>query len=293
MQMQHHFTVPAPIDVAWSALLDPGQVAPCMPGATLTQAEGDEFAGSVKVKLGPISLLYKGTGAFSTVDADARRVVIDASGKDARGNGTAAASVTAVLTEETGSAEPGTFVQVDTDLKITGKPAQLGRGLISEVGGKILDQFAACLSERLAGAAGAESAAETESAAEAEQAAEAGSTVGADTGGERAAGESGAGSGAGESAGADGQRPARNGEPSGTSAAPVGKAPGWRVTPPSAAEADAAGRPGAPPGDQSTDGAIDLLETAGAPVSKRVVPVLVAIAAVGIAVFAIRRKRRR
>ena len=91
MQMQHHFTVPAPIDVAWHALLDPERVAPCMPGARLTKAEGDEFAGSVKVKLGPISLMYKGTGAFSTVDADARRVVIDASGKDARGNGTAAA----------------------------------------------------------------------------------------------------------------------------------------------------------------------------------------------------------
>ena len=136
MQMQHHFTVPVPVDVAWKALLDPERVAPCMPGATLTKAEGNEFAGSVKVKLGPVTLLYKGTGTFKEVDEAGRRVVIDASGKDSRGNGTASASVTATLQPEGES----TAVTVDTDLKVTGKPAQRGRGLISEVGGKILNQ---------------------------------------------------------------------------------------------------------------------------------------------------------
>jgi uncharacterized protein len=154
VQMQHHFTVPVPIDVAWPALLDLERVAPCMPGATLTKAEGNEFAGSVKVRLGPISLLYKGNGSFTDIDTDARRVVIDASGKDSRGNGTASATVTAVLTSQGDS----TSVQVDTDLKVTGKPAQLGRGMISEVGGKIIDQFAQCLSERLAGPAPEEAA---------------------------------------------------------------------------------------------------------------------------------------
>lgn len=147
MQMQHHFTVPVPIDVAWPALLDLERVAPCMPGATLTKADGKEFAGSVKVRLGPISLLYKGNGSFAEIDADSRRVVIDASGKDSRGNGTASATVTAVLTAQGES----TSVAVDTDLKVTGKPAQLGRGMIAEVGGKIIDQFAQCLAERLAG----------------------------------------------------------------------------------------------------------------------------------------------
>lgn len=288
MQMQHHFTVPAPIDVAWRALLDPERVAPCMPGARLTKAEGDEFAGSVKVKLGPISLMYKGTGAFSTVDADARRVVIDASGKDARGNGTAAASVTAVLTEEVGAAGSATAVQVDTDLKITGKPAQLGRGLISEVGGKILDQFAGCLAEQLAGA-GAEPAAETEPAAGAESTAGA-EAAAADTGGERAA-ESSAG---GAAAGGNGQRSAREGGRAGGSAAPVGKAPGWRVTPVVSNEESAAHEEGAAstPGDQSTDGAIDLLDTAGTPVLKRLLPLLAAFAAAGVLVVAIRRRRR-
>ena len=154
MQMQHHFTVPVPVDVAWKALLDPERVAPCMPGATLTKAEGNEFAGSVKVKLGPVTLLYKGTGTFKEVDEAGRRVVIDASGKDSRGNGTASASVTATLQPEGES----TQVTVDTDLKVTGKPAQLGRGLISEVGGKILNQFATCLAEKLQGGEGAPAA---------------------------------------------------------------------------------------------------------------------------------------
>jgi uncharacterized protein len=146
VKLEHSFTVPADIDTVWQAVLDPDRVAPCMPGATLTEVDGDNFKGSVKVKLGPISLLYKGTGEFLSKDADARTVVIKASGKDARGNGTAAATVTVTLRAEGDS----TVGSVDTDLSITGKPAQFGRGLISEVGGKILDQFATCLASKLA-----------------------------------------------------------------------------------------------------------------------------------------------
>src|SRR5215216_7018189 len=146
MQLEHSFTVPAPVEVAWQALLDPERVTPCFPGATLTSVEGDEFAGTVKVRLGPISLLYKGTGRFASVDEDARRVVLEAAGKDSRGNGTASATVTATVAGE-GST---TTVRAVTDLIITGRPAQLGRGLIGEVGGKILDTFAACLADRLA-----------------------------------------------------------------------------------------------------------------------------------------------
>ena len=149
MKLEHSFTVPADIDTVWQAVLDPERVAPCMPGATLTEVNGDDFKGSVKVKLGPISLLYKGTGEFLSKDADARSVVIKASGKDARGNGTAAATVTVTLRPE-GDATVGS---VDTDLSITGKPAQFGRGLIAEVGGKILDQFATSLAAKLAPAA--------------------------------------------------------------------------------------------------------------------------------------------
>ncbi|MEU8634335.1 SRPBCC family protein [Amycolatopsis sp. NPDC048633] len=146
MRLDHEFTVPAPIGEVWQAVVDPERVAPCMPGATLTKVEGDKFSGTVKVKLGPISLLYKGNGEFLEKDDAAHKVTIKASGKDSRGSGTAAATVTLTLTE----AEGGTHGTVATDLSITGKPAQFGRGLISEVGGKILDTFAGCLSGKLA-----------------------------------------------------------------------------------------------------------------------------------------------
>ena len=145
MRLEHQFSVPAPPDVVWAAVIDPERVAPCMPGATLTEVNGSEFTGGVKVKVGPISLLYKGSGQFLETDEQARRVVIKASGKDSRGNGTAAATVTVTLTEEDG----GTKGTVVTDLTVTGKPAQFGRGMIVEVGGKILDTFAACLAGKL------------------------------------------------------------------------------------------------------------------------------------------------
>lgn len=146
MRLEHEFVVPAPIATVWEALLDPARVAPCMPGATLTEADDSTFAGTVKVKLGPISLLYKGSGSFLEADEAQRRVVIKASGKDSRGNGTAAATVTVTLT----SVAEGTSASVVTDLNVTGRPAQFGRGLIAEVGGRILDQFAACLATKLA-----------------------------------------------------------------------------------------------------------------------------------------------
>ena len=151
MQLEHHVSVPAPIDVVWGALLDPERVAPCMPGATLTGVDGDSFTGTMKVKLGPVVLLYKGTGTFTERDEQARRAVLKAAAKDSRGNGTVNATVTISLTQE-GDKTSGT---VATDLSITGRPAQFGRGMIADVGGKILEQFAACLSDKLAGPAAA------------------------------------------------------------------------------------------------------------------------------------------
>ncbi|HEX3779988.1 MAG TPA: SRPBCC domain-containing protein [Pseudonocardiaceae bacterium] len=145
MQLEHQFTVPASPEVVWAAVVDPARVAPCMPGATLTEVNGSEFAGSVKVKLGPVSLLYKGSGQFVEIDEQSRRVVIKAAGKDSRGNGTASATVTVTLRAD-GEQTHGTVV---TDLAITGKPAQFGRGMIAEVGGKILDTFATCLAGKL------------------------------------------------------------------------------------------------------------------------------------------------
>jgi uncharacterized protein len=146
VQLEHQLSVPAPIDVVWPALLDPQRVAPCVPGATLTGVDGDSFTGTVKVRVGPITLLYKGTGEFTEHDEQARRAVLKASAKDTRGNGTVNATVTLTLTEE-GDHTTGV---VATDLSITGRPAQFGRGMIADVGGKIIEQFSACLSEKLA-----------------------------------------------------------------------------------------------------------------------------------------------
>lgn len=156
MRLDHEFTVPAPPERVWKAVTDPESVAPCMPGATLTKVDGETFTGTVKVKLGPISLLYKGSGEFLETDEKARKIVIKASGKDSRGSGTAAATVTVTLAEENGT----TKGSVSTDLSVTGRPAQFGRGMISEVGGKILDQFATNLADRLGGAGQAEAAPE-------------------------------------------------------------------------------------------------------------------------------------
>jgi carbon monoxide dehydrogenase subunit G len=147
VQLEHTFTVPVGIDEAWRVLLDIEQVAPCMPGASLDSVDGDDFTGTVKVKLGPISLTYKGKASFIEKDAAAHRAVIDARGRDARGNGTATAKVTATLTEDGSS----TKVDVTTDLDITGKPAQFGRGVMVDVGNKLIGQFADCLAGTLAG----------------------------------------------------------------------------------------------------------------------------------------------
>lgn len=146
MRLDHSFTVPAPVDEAWTVLLDVPRVAPCMPGATLESFDGESFAGTVKVKLGPVSLTYRGKGRFVSSDEAAHRVAIEASGREARGSGTAAATVTATLVAEDSAS---TRVDVATELKITGRPAQFGRGMLSDVGGKLIGQFADCLAGKL------------------------------------------------------------------------------------------------------------------------------------------------
>ncbi|HEY0637711.1 MAG TPA: SRPBCC family protein, partial [Pseudonocardiaceae bacterium] len=145
MELENTFVVPVGVDRAWAALNDPERVAPCFPGATLESVQGDSFTGSVKLKLGPISMIYKGTGTFTERDEAARRVVIDATGRDSRGGGQAKARITGTLTPDGDS----TSVHLVTDLAITGKPAQLGRGMIAEVSNKIVGQFASCLAETL------------------------------------------------------------------------------------------------------------------------------------------------
>ena len=155
MELNHSFTVPASVADTWQTFEDIESVAGCFPGATVTEVEGNDFKGTCKVKLGPIALVYTGAGTFLEKDEAARRFVIEAKGKDKRGNGTAGATVTATFAEE---APESTRVDVQTDLAITGKPAQFGRGVIEDISNKLLQQFVTCLQDKV-GAPEAEAAA--------------------------------------------------------------------------------------------------------------------------------------
>ncbi len=147
MELTHTFTVSSSVETTWAHVMDLHAVGGCFPGATVTSFTGDDFAGTVKVKLGPIVLLYAGTGRFIERDDTTHVAVLEAKGKDSRGNGTAGATVTLRLTEVDG----GTHAQVVTDLAVTGKPAQFGRGVMQDVSDKLLGQFVACLEHQLAG----------------------------------------------------------------------------------------------------------------------------------------------
>ena len=153
MELHHSFTVPTGVAETWEHFQDLASVAECFPGAQVTGTEGDTFTGSAKVKLGPIALVYNGTGTFVEKDEAAHRMVIDAKGKDKRGNGTAGAMITMTMSEADGGT---TEITVDTDLQITGKAAQFGRGnVIKDVSDKLLGQFVDCLGQRLAAEPGA------------------------------------------------------------------------------------------------------------------------------------------
>ncbi|MEU1471752.1 SRPBCC family protein [Streptomyces sp. NPDC005761] len=144
MQLDHSFTVPAGLDDAWRLFQDLDRVAPCMPGAVLDTLDGDSFTGRVKVKVGAVQMSYRGEGTV-TRDGSARSMFLDLSGNETRGAGTASARVTATLS----AAPAGTVVRVRTDLDITGRPAQFGRGIMTEVGDRIVQQFATRLEDLL------------------------------------------------------------------------------------------------------------------------------------------------
>jgi carbon monoxide dehydrogenase subunit G len=141
VELTNDFRVDVPIEQAWAVLTDVERIAPCMPGAQLTGVEGEDYLGTVKVKVGPITAQYKGKAVFQEKDEAAHRAVIKAEGRETRGQGNANAVITAVLREDGG----GTAVTVSTDLTITGKAAQFGRGVLADVSSKLLQQFVKCL----------------------------------------------------------------------------------------------------------------------------------------------------
>ena len=247
MQLENSFTIDAPIEKAWEALNTPQTIAPCFPGATLTEYEADTFTGTVKVKLGPISLTYKGKGVYKERDDAAHRVVIDASGRDSRGNGTAEATVVGTMTAD---GPDKTAVTMVTDMKITGRPAQFGRGVISDVADKIIGQFASCVASKLQG----------EEAADASSSSEGSAPVPAAVSG---------------SASAAGAASSNGSTSSATATAPAATAKPAASTAPMKSEIDA----------------IDLLDTAGAPVIKRLAPVVGGLGLLLLVIFLIRRLR--
>ena len=187
MDLEHSFIIPVPPEQAWQALLDVEQVAPCMPGATVDAFDGEVISGKIKVKVGPVQMTYAGTARFTERDEATKTVVLEASGKETRGSGTASATIRSSLQDEAGQ----TRVLVRTTMTVTGRPAQFGRGVMAEVGGRIIGKFASNLAAELSGEGTSEQAASAPANPPAE-ATQAASTPDAET----AAAAPGAGTGA-------------------------------------------------------------------------------------------------
>jgi carbon monoxide dehydrogenase subunit G len=260
MELRNEFSVAAPVERAWAVLTDVETIAPCLPGAKLEEIDGDEYRGTVKVKVGPITASYKGVASFVEQDEAARRVVLKGDGRDTRGQGTASALITAQMEPDGADA---TKVTVTTDVTITGKVAQFGRGVMADVSGKLMAQFAENL------------AAVVDAPAEPEQRAVTADTeqhpVTADTDHHPVT----AGSVIAEALLSEG------GEPP----APDSLAPETHLS-----EPEAPARTGVRTVDLPEPEPIDLLGTAGAPLAKRVVPALGGLALLLLLIRVLRRR---
>jgi carbon monoxide dehydrogenase subunit G len=162
VELNNEFRVAVPAAKTWQVVTDVERVAPCIPGAQLLSVDGDDFTGVVKVKVGPITVSYKGDASFQEKDEAAQRVVIKATGKETRGSGNAAAVVTAQLKDD---GTHGTIVSITTDLTISGKAAQFGRGVLADVSTNLIGQFARNLEADLLGDTATSAAASTPVAA--------------------------------------------------------------------------------------------------------------------------------
>lgn len=258
MELSNEFTVAAPIERAWEVLNDVPLIAPCLPGATLEESDGDEHRGNVKVKVGPMSVQYRGVATFVERDEAGRRVVLRGEGRDTRGQGTASALITAVLRPD---GDDATAVTVVTDLTVTGRVAQFGRGVMADVSAKLMEQFA----DRLAQVVAAGPAAPTPEDISVDVVPDESAVAPVD-----------------EPAAAVPNHADR--EPAVAAATPeTSNAPS---TPPSMGTTAAA-----PRSPQQEVEAIDLLATAGTPVAKRLVPLLAGGALLALLLRLLRRRR--
>jgi carbon monoxide dehydrogenase subunit G len=165
MKIENSFTIDAPVEQAWTMLTDIPGIAPCLPGAKLTDEKDGVYSGSVKIKVGPVTAEYRGSAEFIERDDENHRAVIDGKGRDSRGAGNAQALITAEMHDE---GNDQTRVDISTDLKITGKVAQFGRGVMQDVSEKLLGQFADCLETKFEGTAALEDIAAASAEAEAD-----------------------------------------------------------------------------------------------------------------------------
>jgi carbon monoxide dehydrogenase subunit G len=264
MELSNVFTVAVPVDEAWRVITDLERIAPCMPGAQLQEVEGDEYRGIVKIKVGPITAQYKGVASFLQQDPAGYRAVLKAEGRDTRGQGNASATITAQLVAE---GDSSTQITVDTDLTITGKVAQFGRGVLADVSTKLIGQFADSLNAELtSGDAG-------------------GAAPAADAPADGAADAPAASAPAASEAAAAAPKPAPVAEPEATTSTVATAAP------PTSGNGSA---PAASTGPRKIDSKapepINLLEHAGSPVGKRLAPV---VGVVVLVLWLLRRRRKK
>jgi carbon monoxide dehydrogenase subunit G len=250
IELDNTFTVPVPPEQAWGVLLDVERIAPCMPGASVLSVDGDKIEGQVKVKLGPLSLSYKGTAEFTEKDEASHTIGLKASGKETRGAGTASANVQASL--KPGDATGSTLVSIHTSLNVTGRPAQFGRSLLPEVSGKLIGQFATNLEALI------------------------------QNGG--AAGDAPAGAAAPATAVAE-TAVAETAAPAPAAAESSASSTGAASAAPAAASTPVAPAPAAPQEDS-----LNIVKLVGVPVLKRVAPVLAGAAVVALLGWRIKRR---
>ncbi|MGH9231233.1 MAG: SRPBCC family protein [Acidimicrobiales bacterium] len=285
MDLTNEFRVGVPVEEAWEVLTDVERIAPCMPGAQLQEIEGDEYRGVVKVKVGPITAQYKGAARFVEQDEAGHRAVLRAEGRETRGQGNANATITAQL-EPDGD---GTKISVTTDLTITGRVAQFGRGVLADVSAKLLGQFADCLESKLQ--AGEETGGAVAGTAGADSPGSAGSAPSASTtGGPRDI--------ASEGAAATVEDMPQGATWPGQAASSGSAAQTAEANAPSGGDADRARADGTSgPSIRVVDSPeaepVDLLDAAGAPVAKRLAPAVIGLTVLWLLSIFLRRRRRR
>ena len=272
MRLRNEFTVPAPVERAWQVLLDLERVAPCLPGAQLSGGDGREFEGQMTIKLGPVTSRYQGTVRIEHADAGAHRAVIRAQARDARGGGTAAATISTELAQ----VPDGTRVAVDTDIQISGPAAQFGRGVMQDVSSKLIGRFADCLAEEMGAHDAQPLAMGVDEATPADAASGPHATAGATP------------PVVDWAAAAIAPAPTQLG---GYDETPVGRLPTGPAAD-AALAAAAAAQPAARPRTRRSDEVLDLGEVSRAALLKRVVPAAVLLTGAVAALFLWRARRR-